>query len=86
MTGVTTALKTIVSPGEKAQRAHAPVTRATAFDRYLRQREILILKGLGGRWPGRQARLKRLEEAVTFDRSFVKAWAELVAVAWPARG
>jgi hypothetical protein len=53
VTGVTTALKTIVSPGEKAQRAHAPVTRATAFDRYLRQREILILKGLGGRWPGR---------------------------------
>jgi hypothetical protein len=70
--GVTTALKTTVSPEEKALLSRAPTTSAEAFELYLRQREILIQKGFGS--PAtRQERQKLLEEAVTREEAVALA-------------
>lgn len=73
---MTTALKTTVSPEEKSLLARAPTTSTEAYDLYLQQREILNQKGSGAPLMTRKRR-QLLEQAVSLDPNFVKAWAEL---------
>jgi len=76
VTGVTTALKTTVSPAEKALLTRTPTTNPEAYDLFLRQREILSKKGMGNPSDWRD-RLQLLDKAVALDPGFVKAWADL---------
>ena len=72
---IATALKTALSPEEKAMIARRPTDDSAAYDLFLRARD---LRNREGATPAaRQGQIKLLQSAVELDAHFAQAWAEL---------
>ena len=72
---IATAMKTILSPEEKALIAQKPTDNPAAYDLYLQARAAFNLDNYTV--VGRARRTKLLEQAVELDPKFAQAWGEL---------
>ncbi|RXK54746.1 TIR domain-containing protein [Oleiharenicola lentus] len=74
---IAAALKTALSPEEKALIARKPTENPAAYDLFLRSRDLSNREGAN--LATRQRRVTLLESAVTMDPKFAQAWGELAA-------
>ncbi len=74
---IAAALKTALSPEEKALIARKPTENPAAYDLFLRARDVNNREG--ATLVARQRRVTLLESAVAMDPKFAQAWGELAA-------
>ncbi len=72
-------LEAAISPGEKAALDRAPTTNLTAYDLYLKAREIWRREATGNRREAIARAQPLLESALQYDPNFALAWLELGA-------
>jgi len=77
-TEITTALRAVLSPQEKARLARAPTVNASAYDLYLKARDLLNREGRNIETLPRAEAL--LQSALEYDPKFAAAWGDLAGV------